>query len=88
MKGRWVPTAGPVCILARGECPVSLQRLGEPVTAADAALAEPLAAGSCGHVHGSPLPHPAGAAPARESPSCPTPLPWLLGRQGPNPPLT
>lgn len=55
------------------------QRLREPVAAADATLAEPLAAGGCGHVHGSALPHLAGATTTRESPSSRTPLLWLLG---------
>lgn len=55
------------------------QRLREPVAAADATLAEPLAAGSGGHVHGPALPHPARATPARESgPAlCPCPVPGV-----------
>ena len=63
------------------------QRVGEPVTAADAALAEPLAAGGRGHVHGPALPHSACAAPACESLPSPGPLLRLLGSQGPNSPL-
>lgn len=50
------------------------QRLREPVAAADATLAEPLAAGSCDHVHGPALPHPARAAPACELGRHPTPF--------------
>ena len=80
-----MPTAGLPVSWPKVSALCPWQRLREPVAAADATLAEPLAAGSCDHVHGPALPHPACAAPARESGPCPTPLPQLLGGPSPSP---